>query len=109
MYEKHGLMVKVTNPDVIHYLRSNPEETNKSLIESALRDMLCISPQPPQKHQRGKTKAFPENANAIPVKISDQYLVDYICNQKKNHGICQRHTVESAVLRYMEKKKNHAI
>ena len=29
-------MVKVTNPEVIHYLRTNPGETNKSLIEAAL-------------------------------------------------------------------------
>jgi hypothetical protein len=108
VYEKYGLMVKVTNPEVIHYLRTNPGETNKSLIEAALRDMLGIPPQPAQRRHRGR-KAFPENANAIPVKIADQYLVDHICNQKKNYGICQRHTVESAVLRYMEKKKNHAI
>lgn len=106
MYEKHGLMVKITNPDVISYLRLNPAKTNKYLIESALREMLGIPPQPAQKKLRGR-KAFPENANAIPVKIADQYLVDHICNQKKNFGICQRHTVETAVLRHIERQKQN--
>ena len=108
MYEKYGLMVKVTNPDVIQYLRSNPEETNKSLIEAALRDMLGIPPQPPQIRFKGKGKALPDNVNSIPVKISDQYLIDYICQQKQRFGVCQRHTVETAVLRYMERIKNDA-
>lgn len=107
MYEKHGLMVKVTNPEVISYLRSNPEITNSSLIEAALRDMLCIPPIPLQQNKR-KGKSIPENVNDMPVKISDLDLIEYILGQKKKYGICQRHTVETAVLRYIERQKNDA-
>jgi hypothetical protein len=102
-------MVKVTNPAVLAYLRKHKNETNVSLIEDALRDMLGIPPVKDRKPARGNRKACPENVNAMPVKISDQYLVNHICNQKKNFGICQRHTVETAVLRYMEKNKEHDI
>lgn len=107
MYEKYGLMVKITNPKVLAYLRKHKEQTNVSLIEKALRDMLNI-PYIREASTRGRKKALPDNCNAMPVKISDQYLIDHVCRQKKEFGICQRHTVETAVLRYMEKYEDHA-
>jgi hypothetical protein len=103
VYEKHGLMVKITNPKVLAYLRKHEDQTNVSLIEQAFCDMLNIPEVYREPKPKGRKKATADNANAMPVKISNQFLIDYICNQKKTFGICQRHTVETALLRYMEK------
>lgn len=98
MYEKFGLMVKVSNPDVIAYLRQHQEQSNTLLIENALREKLGIPPKVYSNALRGRKKNSPDCANRIPVKISDKDLIEHILRQKKNYGICQRHTVESAVL-----------
>lgn len=107
MYEKYGLMVKITNPDVLAYLRQNTSIPNQQLVEDALREMLNL-PIPRRKpRRRTYVKATLKNMNAAPVKISDQFLVDYLVNQKKCYGIMQRHTVETAILRVIERQKNN--
>ena len=44
MYEKHGLMSKISNPLVLAYLRRHHEASNTLLIENALRKKLGIPP-----------------------------------------------------------------
>lgn len=104
MYEKHGLMVKITNPEVIAYLRNNPDTPNKQLIEAALREKIGIPPKVYQPHH-GRKKV-PDCINVFPVKIKDRDLVEYILFQREKFGILQKHTVESAVLQKMEREKN---
>lgn len=108
MYEKHGLMVKITNPTVLAYLRSNPQETNRWLVEAALCDMLCIPPKPKKVKRKSRCKAYPDNLRAMPVKISAPDLIEFITNQRDKYGILQRHTVETALLRYMERQQKDA-
>lgn len=104
MYEKSGLMVKITNKDVLTYLRNNPDVTNKELIEVALREKIGL---PPKKYSYHMTrKKIPDCANSFPVKIGDQDLIDYIVFQNKRYGILQKFIVESAVLEKMEREKN---
>ena len=107
MYEKNGLMVKITNPAVLAHLRRHRNETNTSVIERALRDQLNIPPAPPKKHN-GRPKTVPENDYPLPVKISDQHLIDYITGQRKNFGVYHAFTVEAAVLRYIERHGENA-
>ena len=102
MYEKHGLMVKITNPSVLAHLRRHRDETNTSVVERALREMLNIPPAPVKKYN-GRPKTVPENDYPLPVKISDQYLIDYITGQRKNFGVNYSFTVTAAVLRYIER------
>ena len=102
MYEKHGLMVKLTNPAVLAHLRLHRNETNTSVVERALRDMLGIPPVQKRTYN-GKPKTVPENDYPLPVKISDQHLIDYITGQRKNFGVPHCFTVQTAVLRYIER------
>lgn len=104
MYEKHGLMVRITNPDVIAYLRNNPDTPNKQLIETALREKIGIPPKVYSPYCGRKKMS--NCGNAFPVKISDQDLVDYIIFQNQRYGILQKFIVENAVLEKMEREKN---
>ena len=102
MYEKYGLMVRITNPEVIAYLRSNQNASNKQLIETALREKIGL---PPKTYHTQTRKKEPSCANAMPVKIGDQELVDYIVFQHQRYGILQKHIVESAILEKIEREK----
>lgn len=102
MYEKHGLMVRITNPDVLAYLRNNPNVSNKQLIETALREKIGL---PPKTYHAQTRKKAQSCENAMPVKIGDQELVDYIIFQHQRYGILQKHIVESAILEKMEREK----
>ena len=97
MYEKHGLMSKLSNPMVLAYLRKNENRTHSDLIENALRKKLGK----PEKQHPPKTRGNKKETdcrNVIPVKVSDPELIDYIITQKQVHGISYRHTIESAIL-----------
>ena len=98
MYEKHGLMSKIRNPLVLAYLRSN-EESNTKLIENALWEKLGLSQKKEEskKYVRGRKKS-PDCRNAVPVKVVDPALVDYLITQRKVLGISHRYTIENAIL-----------
>lgn len=97
MYEKHGLMSKISNPVVLAYLRGNHSESHTRLIERALRKKLGIT------MEEKKTESKPrkrENyrSNSTPVKVLDPVLVDYLITQRKVHGASHRYTIENAIL-----------
>lgn len=98
MYEKHGLMVKITNKEVLRFLRSH-KETNVQLIERALCKVKGIEPRVFKSISKKPKKGGCENC--LPIKISHAPLVQYVIEQKKLHGVCYRHTVESAMLNYI--------
>jgi len=105
MYEKNGLMVKLTNPRCIEYIRGKGEETNSSIVESALLRKFGL----PEKEKRscasrqGRKKNPETITGSFPVKITDQRIIDSILTLRKN-GVIQRHTVESALLEMIEKE-----
>ena len=96
MYEKHGLMSKLSNPDVLRYLRSN-KHSHTRLIENALR----ISLGKPTVAYPVKTHGLKKKEdcrNVLPVKVVDPELVSYLITQRKEFGINHRHTIEKAIL-----------
>lgn len=97
MYEKHGLMSKISNPLVLAYLRGNQAESNTRLIESALRKKLGIPRFEHSGSVRGRKKEI-DCRNTIPVKVVDPTLVNYLVTQRKVHGISHRYSIENAIL-----------
>ena len=97
MYEKHGLMSKLTNPTVLAYLREQKDKKNIELVENALRLKLGI---PPKRYSARNHKINKKIGcdNAMPVKVFDPDLVAHILNQKNRYGISYRFTIESAIL-----------
>lgn len=100
MYEQHGLMVKITNPAVLAYMRSK-DESHTQIAETALCSKLGIPPKNYSPKKQGKSKSR-DCRRAVPVKISDIGLIEHIITQKRTCGISYRHTVESAVLKEIE-------
>ena len=96
MYEKHGLMSKISNPLVLSYLRKHREASNTLLIENALRKKLGIPPVSGNGRQ-GRNKNV-RCRNLTPVKVTDPTLIDHLITQRRVSGISHRHTIESAVL-----------
>ena len=97
-------MVKLTNPRCIKYVRSKKNETNTSVVESALLKRFGFPEiEKRSKSNRGRKKDSVSSVRAFPVKITDQRLIKAILELRKN-GVIQRHTVESALLDMMEKE-----
>ena len=102
MYERHGLMSKLTNPQVLEYLRENRDKTNLELVENALRAKLGI---PPKNYRRKQwSRKNIDCHNATPVKVCDPDLIEHIQSQRKKYGISHRFTIESAILNVMRSK-----
>lgn len=97
MYEKHGLMSKISNPLVLAYLRKHREASNTLLIENALRKKLGIPPVRVGNGRQGRNKNV-RCRNLTPVKVTDPALIDHLITQRRVSGISHRHTIESAVL-----------
>ena len=97
MYEKHGLMSKLSNPLVLAYLRRHREASHTRLIEIALRKKLGLAPKEYGPEKRGREKVS-DCRNSLPVKVTDPQLIDHLITQRKVFGICHRHTIENAVL-----------
>lgn len=97
MYEKNGLMVKVSNPMVLAYLRSSEGKTHTDLVESALLQKMGLPPKQEAAMKRGGLKKK-DCRNVVPVKIRDRKIIDFIIYMKVVHGVSHRHTVESAIL-----------
>ncbi len=106
MYEKHGLMSKITNQEVLRYLRSLPNKTHTEIAETALCRKLGLPPKKYHPKTDSGRKKDPDCRNGLPIKISDQRLVDHVVSQKKQYGILYRHTIESAILNVAQGKKN---
>lgn len=104
MYEKHGLMSKISNPLVLSYLR-NQSESNTRIIERALRKKLGIQIDPECCESRGRKKDV-DSRNKIPVKVVDPMLVKYLISQRKIHGVSHRYTIENAILEMIAVEKN---
>ena len=98
MYEKHGLMAKISNPLVIAYLRKHPESSTTLLIENALRKKLGVPLVPPGDRRGAGRGKSGDCRNDMPVKVTDQALVNHLITQRKVYGVSHRHTIESAVL-----------
>ncbi len=99
MYEKHGLMSKLTDEKVLAYLRSKSDESHTQIVESALCRKLGI---PPKNYHGGKGRKKSANCRkSLPVKVTSSDLIDHIISQKRLYGICYRHTIESAILNAM--------
>ena len=96
MYEKHGLMSKISNPLVLAYLRGH-DGSNTLLVENALRKKLGLPLAVRTPRHIGRNKKT-DCRNAVPVKVTDPRLVDHLVSQRKLHGISHRYTIESAVL-----------
>ena len=98
MYEKEGLMSKLSNPMVLAYLRRHNDRSNTDLIESALRKVLGLPPKEYAPRIRGNNKMV-DCRNVLPVKVSDPKLIDHLVAQKRLWGISHRHTIENAILK----------
>lgn len=99
------MVVKLTNPICVDYVRSfNGSVLNAEIVENALCDSLGIER---RKHKRVGLRAQNQDpeAKSICVHISDPRLISYIGNRKKNHGVLQRHTAESAILNAIKRNK----
>ena len=97
MYEKNGLMIKISNPIVLAYLRRNNDRTHTDLCESALRKKLRMKPKEHAQKTRGNHKTT-DCRNVLPIKVRDIALINHIISQKQLCGVSHRHTVESAIL-----------
>ena len=97
MYEKHGLMSKLSNPVVLSYLRRHHEASHTRLIEIALRKKLGLPQKEYGPENRGRVKVE-DCRNVLPVKVVDRELVDHLIAQRRVYGISHRHTIENAVL-----------
>lgn len=104
MYEKNGLMSKLSNPMVLAYLRRNNDRTHTDLIESALRKQLGLPAKEYSPKGKGNNKVV-DCRNVLPVKVRDQDLIDYIIAQKQICGISHRHTIESAIMAVIAEEK----
>lgn len=90
------MMVKITNPLCISRLRES-HLTNTEVVERALCKRMRIKPRLFREKTRGANKQV-SNPNCIPIKITDSRIRNYVMLQKRQKGICRRHTVESAML-----------
>lgn len=97
MYEKHGLMSKISNPLVLAYLRNHKGKSYTNQIESALWKKLGKVPKEQESKNRGRKK-ISDCRNVVPVKVIDPELVDYLISQRTVLGISHRHTIENAIL-----------
>lgn len=97
MYEKHGLMSRLSNPVVLAWLRKHTEASHTQLIENALRRKLGLALRECKPEKRGRSK-IAECRNDLPVKVKDPQLVDHLITQRRVYGVSHRHTIESAVL-----------
>lgn len=97
-YEKHGLMVKITNPNVVSYFRS-VHECNTHIAEKAVAKIAGI-PYTVPPFQAVKSKNM-HCQNGFAVKINNQEIIDYIVERRQKHGVNHNFTVESAVLKMM--------
>jgi len=96
-------MVAISNPACISYLR-NTSKTNMEVVERAVCARLGITPRLYTTKTRGRPK-HTECCNRLPVKIRDERVVQFILLQKRTCGACYRHTVESAMLASMPRKR----
>ena len=97
MYEKNGLMVKLRNEMVITYIRSIQDRSVTEIVENALRRRLGI-PEKGGYNRVVKRKKDRTNTKEFPVKVSDRYLIEYLTNLRRTHGVMNRYAVENAIL-----------
>ena len=101
MYEKHGLMIKVSDPVVLEYLRTR-DGSCTNLVEYALRKKIGWSV---NAIRWSKVKKHPDCRNTRPVKVCNKRLIDYIIDRKKNFGISHKFTLEDAVRSLVKAEK----
>lgn len=106
MYEKHGLMSKISNPVVLAYLRGNHGESHTRLIERALRKKLGIPVEEKKTESKSRQKES-YRSDTTPVKVLDPVLVDYLITQRKVHGVSHRYTIENAILEMIAGEQNN--
>lgn len=91
------MMVKITHPKVLSYLRGS-SKSNTELVESPLFRHFGIEPRLYPKRKGGRKKKI-NNLNALPIKIMDKRLDELIIERKRNTGAPWRYTVETAILK----------
>lgn len=98
------MMVVISNPACIRYLRTADSVTNTELVERAMCRRLGITPRRFNRVTMGRHKAA-DCVNRLPVKITDDRLIQFISLQKTTCGACYRHTVENAMLEVLNRKR----
>jgi hypothetical protein len=91
--KKNDLWVKLSDPDVISYVRRQ-DESCTTVVERAMRRKLGLKA---LNKEKGRIrKKDPRNLSGFPVRINDPRLVSHIVGQRKK-GVIHRYTVENAV------------
>lgn len=91
------MMVKITNPKVLRYLRNN-SKSNTELVEMPLFRHFELEPRLFTDSKRGAKKKI-NNLNALPIKITDRSLERCLIECKLRTGAVHRHTVETVILK----------
>lgn len=91
------MMVKITNPKVLRYLRNN-SQSNTELVEMPLFRHFGLEPRAFTECKSGRKKKI-NNLNALPIKIRDKRLERCLIECKLRTGAVHRHTVEAAILK----------
>lgn len=102
MYEKNGLMVKLTDPRCIEYVRRGAEPSSR-VVESALLRKLGLEARTKRVCRRRHKKKH-ANVSSFPVKIMDERVINHILEQR-SRGVVHRYTVERALLDVIEKSE----
>ena len=97
------MMLVISNPDCVRLLRT-AATSNTEVVERAICRRIGITP----RRYRAKTMGRPKAAGSttgVPVKITDERIVEFILCQKRTCGAPYRHTAESAMLAGMHRRK----
>lgn len=95
------MMVRITNPECVGYLRMNGD-SNTEIVETAMCRVYGIIPRPFKHKRNGRPKIAD---GYVAVKILDPRLLQMLRQTKKSCGISHHFAVENALLNNIPRKR----
>lgn len=99
------MVIRITNPACIDYLRSNMDSGNTQIVETAMCRVYGIIPRQFKHRRNGRPKAAEK---FVAVKILDKRLLKMLRQTKESCGISHHFAVENALLNNLQKRSEVA-
>ena len=97
------MMLVISNPACVRMLRT-AAESNTEVVERAICRRIGITPRRYRGAAMGRPKVA-DKTTCVPVKITDERIIEFILLQKRTSGAPYRHTAESAMLAQRGRKR----